>query len=647
MDVAEAHDAEDALADKDPFGVGISGVVGRERIEGIAPVAVPRGVGDRAGGAAGRVGRNLREAAGTSDARVELDLRDAGTDGGRDSERVSLSSSGTVAAPIDFTAVPGQNVTLTGGTNGFYTNGKSYVTIQGFTVSGTTQDAIVVSRNSSHITVRGNRVTNAGQPVSGLTARGIRVDITNDNAIANNTVDHNTDYGIYVVGGSTRNEITGNRVFSNARSFERAASGIRIHDSAGNTISGNFSHDNEDSGIELVTGSPNNFVINNVVYNNGDHGIDNTGNSPNNSVIGNAVYNSMTSEINFEGRRDRLGRLQQHRGRQRHQQPAHEGQHPRRLDVDDGHDVGLQRRRPERPRAQLRVGHRLRHAVADAGRHRAGAHGIQADPKWTSPATADFELQQRSPAIDSANSAIAGAQSTDAQDNSRIDDPLTANTGVGPRPYDDRGPLEYEPHDQAPLAALTVTPPTGAINLDVTADASASVDNDGLSPIASYRFDFGDGSSTVGPQTTATATHTYRDPGTYTVTVTVTDTGGLSSTATSTVTVRDDAPAAAVSLLPASGPVPLTTTADASGSTDTDAAPIASYSFDWGDGSAPSGAQSSPQASHSYTERGTYTVTVTVRDSAGRRRRTLRRSPSSTATCRRPLRCRCRPPAAT
>ena len=301
VDVAEAHDAEDALADKDPFGVGISGVVGRERIEGIAPVAVPRGVGDRAGGAAGRVGRNLREAAGTSDARVELDLRDAGTDGGRDSERVSLSSSGTVAAPIDFTAVPGQNVTLTGGTNGFYTNGKSYVTIQGFTVSGTTQDAIVVSRNSSHITVRGNRVTNAGQPVSGLTARGVRVDITNDNTIANNTVDHNTDYGIYVVGGSTRNEITGNRVFSNARGFERAASGIRIHDSAGNTISGNFSHDNEDSGIELVTGSPNNFVINNVVYNNGDHGIDNTGNSPNNSVIGNAVYNSLTSGINFEG----------------------------------------------------------------------------------------------------------------------------------------------------------------------------------------------------------------------------------------------------------------------------------------------------------------------------------------------------------
>src|SRR5207253_8295836 len=57
-----------------------------------------------------------------------------------------------------------------------------------------------------------------------------------------------------------------------------------------------------------------------------------------------------------------------------------------------------------------------------------------------------------------------------------------------------------------PTAALTVTPSSGVEPLSVTADASASSDVEG--PIASYRFDFGDG-TVVGPQSGATATHIY------------------------------------------------------------------------------------------------------------------------------------------
>jgi hypothetical protein len=93
--------------------------------------------------------------------------------------------------------------------------------------------------------------------------------------------------------------------------------------------------------------------------------------------------------------------------------------------------------------------------------------------------------------------------------------------------------------DNAPAASLTVSPSSGQAPLSVTADASVSTDPD-ATPIASYTFDFGDGSATVGPQTGATATHTYQSPGTYTVTVTVADTGGLSSTATAQA--RADAP---------------------------------------------------------------------------------------------------------
>src|SRR5213083_309119 len=62
------------------------------------------------------------------------------------------------------------------------------------------------------------------------------------------------------------------------------------------------------------------------------------------------------------------------------------------------------------------------------------------------------------------------------------------------------------PGHQPPLARLPVTPAAGSAPLAVTANASASSDPDGT--IASYRFDFGDG-TVVCPQAAATATHTY------------------------------------------------------------------------------------------------------------------------------------------
>jgi parallel beta-helix repeat protein len=90
--------------------------------------------------------------------------------------------------------------------------------------------------------------------------------------------------------------------------------------------------------------------------------------------------------------------------------------------------------------------------------------------------------------------------------------------------------------DLPPVARLTVTPTSGRRPLPVLANASASTDTDGT-PIATYRFDFGDG-SIVGPQAGPTASHTYTTAKTFKVTVTVTDTAGLSSTATQMVQVR-------------------------------------------------------------------------------------------------------------
>jgi PKD repeat protein len=79
-------------------------------------------------------------------------------------------------------------------------------------------------------------------------------------------------------------------------------------------------------------------------------------------------------------------------------------------------------------------------------------------------------------------------------------------------------------------------PPTAAFTascggLSCTVDAGASTDSDGS--IASYAWDFGDGTNGSG----ATASHTYAAGGTYTITLTVTDNRGGTATTTRPVTV--------------------------------------------------------------------------------------------------------------
>ena len=66
-----------------------------------------------------------------------------------------------------------------------------------------------------------------------------------------------------------------------------------------------------------------------------------------------------------------------------------------------------------------------------------------------------------------------------------------------------------------------------------TFDGSASTDTDGT--IATYIWNFGDGSTASGK----TASHTYTTKATFTATLTVTDNKGASSTSSTTITVED------------------------------------------------------------------------------------------------------------
>src|SRR5690606_12465303 len=113
----------------------------------------------------------------------------------------------------------------------------------------------------------------------------------------------------------------------------------------------------------------------------------------------------------------------------------------------------------------------------------------------------------------------------------------------------------------------------------ISFDGSASNAIDG--PIASYLWDFGDGTTS----TDAVTTHDY-EPGYYAATLTVTDQVGDSHTATQLIRVGPAVPPVAVATAdPTSGDRPLTVEFDSAGSTASQGG--LTYSWDFGDGSDP------------------------------------------------------------
>lgn len=180
------------------------------------------------------------------------------------------------------------------------------------------------------------------------------------------------------------------------------------------------------------------------------------------------------------------------------------------------------------------------------------------------------------------------------------------------------GPAAENP----PTARLSVAQLSSPA-LTVRADGSQSSDTD-ATPIASYSFDFDDGSALVtGPA--AVVQHTYASEGSYTVTLVATDTGGNASdpVAVNVSVVAnpppvDNPPTARLSVTK-SASSPLKVTADGSQSTDTDSTPIASYRFDFGDNT-PAVTTTAPTASaqHTYAAGGTYTVRLVVTDTANK-----------------------------
>lgn len=154
--------------------------------------------------------------------------------------------------------------------------------------------------------------------------------------------------------------------------------------------------------------------------------------------------------------------------------------------------------------------------------------------------------------------------------------------------------------NQAPIANFTAT----ADGLALALDASLSSDPDGT--IASYDWDFGDGTTGTGE----IVTHTYDQAGSYDVKLTVTDDSSATNAVTKSFTVSAEGqPPTAAFTTTLDG---LSAAFDGSGSTDPDST-ISSYAWDFGDGTSGTGA--TPE--HTYAAAGGYDVTLTVTSADG------------------------------
>src|SRR6266542_2087038 len=183
-------------------------------------------------------------------------------------ELVTVSNSGAPGSPIVFSAAPGASVTVSGQANGFKLAGKSYVTIQGFTVANTSSYGFYVCSSSSNVIVSGNTVSNiasngiyvttlssnvtvSGNTVSGVNGVGIYVNTLSNVTVSGNTISNTSNYGLHV-DTSSNVTVSGNDVsFAGQRAVDLIKYGIKLTDTTNSLVSGNVSHDNSNDGIFL------------------------------------------------------------------------------------------------------------------------------------------------------------------------------------------------------------------------------------------------------------------------------------------------------------------------------------------------------------------------------------------------------------
>jgi parallel beta-helix repeat protein len=371
-------------------------------------------------------------------------------------------------------ANPGTHKTLVGHRNYGFNVYRTFVNISGFEIIRTVDRGINMQNGCADLVISNNKVSFAGS--YGIqTVNGQRITITG------NTVSDNAFHGIGLTAGASACVVTNNECFRNAHPTIRQANGIYLFGAPRNTISGNRLHDNQDTGLQFNNSSDSCVSSNNRSYNNGDHGYDHLL-SIGVMHVNDMAYHNYLDGFSFEGTAPN--------GQVHNCIATENGEYD--LWVDPASSVGFVSDYnlfwnstagtapsgvPQMPVKFVATAYSTLAAYKTATGQ--DPHSKSADPKFTNAATADFRLLGGSPAIDAAMSSAAGWPATDANGGARMDDPRTANTGVGPVTYADLGALEFVPSvvDHAPVVTAPGTV-KGAPRLPITFTITA-VDSDG------------------------------------------------------------------------------------------------------------------------------------------------------------------------
>ena len=158
--------------------------------------------------------------------------------------------------------------------------------------------------------------------------------------------------------------------------------------------------------------------------------------------------------------------------------------------------------------------------------------------------------------------------------------------------------------DQITKTVTVSAPPTASFNATTVCQGQATqfTSTSTGQGISNYQWNFGDGSTGSGQNTT----HTFAQPGTHQVTLTVQTSGGCTDQVTQTVTVNAQ-PTANFTATNVCQGSPMQFTSTSTGDQ------INSYQWTFGDGQNGTG----QTASHNYTSAGSYPVTLTVQTAGG------------------------------